>query len=112
MNYLPGQIAAYMRISSLTRTKLNPFDSQLNEIHATFADKYDLTHMQVYQDLANGSNTPENRPELQRLLADVQAGKINLILMTSLDRIGRSEADISDFLGKVDVTGCQIRFAD
>jgi site-specific DNA recombinase len=43
----------------------------------------------------SGSNT--NRPEFQRLLADVRAEKIDVVLCTKFDRISRSVRDFLDF---------------
>ena len=43
----------------------------------------------------SGSNT--NRPEFQRLLADVRAQKIDVVLCTKFDRISRSVRDFLDF---------------
>ena len=43
----------------------------------------------------SGSNT--NRPEFQRLFADVRAGKIDVVLCTKFDRISRSVRDFLDF---------------
>ena len=46
------------------------------------------------------SGTKEDRDELQRLLSDVQAGKVDLILVTKLDRLYRS---IRHYLNMMDI---------
>ncbi len=47
----------------------------------------------------SGTDT-ENRPALQRMLADVRAGRVNLVLCKDLSRLGRNIGDTANLLDK------------
>ena len=49
----------------------------------------------IYKDEAK-SGKDTNRPEYQRMLGDIAAGKIDTVMVTELSRINRS---VVDFLG-------------
>jgi DNA invertase Pin-like site-specific DNA recombinase len=52
---------------------------------------------EIYQDVGfSGSNI--NRPSFERLLSDIQAGKIKKVVAYRLDRISRNIKDFSDLL--------------
>lgn len=58
----------------------------------------------VYQDEGfSGANT--ERPGLKRLLADINAGKIDALVVYQLDRISRSVKDFSDIWDKLEKKG-------
>lgn len=50
----------------------------------------------VYQDEGSGKNT--NRPEYQRLIADIKAGNVQAVVCTEISRISRSVIDFHQFL--------------
>ena len=72
----------------------NYIASQKSEGWVTLKDRYDDGGF-------SGSNT--ERPGLQRLLADVEAGKVQVIAVYKLDRLSRS---LTDFVGLLQVLGC------
>ena len=53
----------------------------------------------------SGGNT--NRPALQRLLDDCEAGKIDMIVVYKIDRLSRSICDFADLTKKFDEWGVQ-----
>ena len=91
--------ALYMRVSS---------DKQAHEGDSIAAQrdalrKYARSHGMVIagEYLDDGiSGTKADRDELQRMLSDVQAGKVDVILVTKLDRLYRS---IRHYLNMMDV---------
>lgn len=52
------------------------------------------------------SGTKDDRTELQRMLSDVQAGKINLILVTKMDRLHRSLRNFLNMQDTLDKHNC------
>ena len=66
-----------------------------DEVLDEYIEKNDLQLVGDYVDEGITASTT-NRPALQRLLEDVQAGKIDLIIFTKLDRWFRSVADYYD----------------
>ena len=60
----------------------------------TWADQNGIKDVTFYNDAGNSARKPYNkRPAMLRLLADVQAGKIDLIIFTKLDRWFRNIAE-------------------
>lgn len=56
--------------------------------------------VEVYED--NGwTGTDFERPDFQRMLADVQKGKINCIVVKDLSRLGRNYVEAGNYLEKV-----------
>ncbi len=59
----------------------------------------------IYKDEAySGKNT--DRPEFQRMIADVKAKKINTVLVTELSRLSRSVTDFLHFIKELEDYGC------
>jgi len=46
------------------------------------------------------------RPALQRLLEDIDAGRVNMVVLYKIDRLTRSLADFSKLVERFDATGC------
>lgn len=60
----------------------------------TWADQNGIKDVTFYNDAGNSARKPYNkRPAMLRLLSDVQAGKIDLIIFTKLDRWFRNIAE-------------------
>ena len=82
--------AIYLRVSSDKQAKEgDSIPAQRDALRKYIDDRDDLTFAGEYLD--DGiSGTKADRDELQRLLDDVEAGKIDLIIFTKLDRWFRS----------------------
>lgn len=96
----PLRVAAYIRVSSARQA--NEGDSltaQKHEIEQEIEyrcrrDGWVVTHKDFYVD-AGKSAKNQNRPQLQRLKRDIEAGKIDVVICFKLDRITRS---LNDFV--------------
>ncbi|MBX0328680.1 recombinase family protein [Oscillochloris sp. ZM17-4] len=63
----------------------------------------------VYEDAGlSGTLGAKQRPGLARLLADVQAGKIQVVVIAALDRLGRSTRIILDVVEQITSGGAQL----
>lgn len=63
-------------------------------------------NIEIYSDKGyTGSNT--NRPEFQRLMKDIKAGKINKVYVYKLDRISRSLVDFMKMMEVFKQYGCE-----
>ena len=56
-----------------------------------------------YEDFSGGNT---DRPALQRLLEDVRAGKVDVIVVYKVDRLTRSLADFAKLVELFDQHGC------
>lgn len=92
--------AIYMRVSTDKQAQDgDSIPAQRSALHKYIDDRPDLVCVGEYLD--DGiSGTKDNRDELQRMLSDVRDGKIDLILVTKMDRLHRS---LRNFLNMQDV---------
>lgn len=97
------QAGIYCRVSIEEIEKQNEYS---NSIHSQLqmADDYittqtDILKTKVYiDDGVSGSNF--NRPEFRRMLADIELGTINMIIIKDVSRLGREHIDTNYYLGK------------
>lgn len=73
-----------------------------------YADTRGFKMMGVYEDAAISGASVINRPGLQRLLADAAAGKMQVLVTESLDRLSRSQADIAALYERLNFLGVRI----
>lgn len=88
------RLACYPRVST-EEQKLRGLSIEDQTVALqTWADRNGIKDVTFYNDAGNSARKPYNkRPAMLRLLADVQAGKIDLIIFTRLDRWFRNIAE-------------------
>lgn len=84
------RVALYMRVSSDQQAKEGDSIPAQREALTAYSRQHGYVIVGEYLDDGISGTKYSQRDELQRLLADVQAGKIDLILITKLDRWFRS----------------------
>lgn len=93
----------YVRLSIMEtrdRKDSQALSNQKDLLSGYIAQKPDLKLCGLYAD--NGeTGTNFDRSEFQRLMADVQAGKINCIVVKDLSRLGRNAAETGNYLERV-----------
>lgn len=99
---MPMNVAFYRRVS--TSNHGQDVDAQLDELQAVAKQR----GWHVVDDYADDgvSGAKESRPALDRLLHDVAAGKVNLVAVTRLDRLGRSLQHLLRLLDQLAAHGC------
>jgi site-specific DNA recombinase len=73
-----------------------------------YADGRGLKQVAVYEDAAISGASVINRPGLQRLLSDAAAGRVQVVITESLDRLSRSQADIAAIYERLDFLGVRL----
>ena len=95
--------AIYARLSIENSGKDDEGDSIANQISFCkdyLKDRNDLKLYDVYED--NGQKgTRFDRPEFQRLMDDVRAGKVKCIVVKDLSRFGRNYLEAGEYLEKI-----------
>ncbi len=87
-----GFRALYIRVSTEAQAEEGFSIQAQSERLAAYCKAMGWDHCQAYIDGGfTGSNL--NRPEMQRLIADVEAGKIRSVIVYKLDRLSRSQKD-------------------
>ena len=82
-----SRVAAYPRVSTEEQKRRGlSIEAQTESLQA-WADQHHLKISRFYNDAGNSARKPyHKRPAMLELLADVEAGKIDLIIFTKLDR--------------------------
>jgi len=94
-----NRTALYCRVATANQYDTNSIDNQLSRLRS-FAETQGFSGFTEYVD--NGfSGLTLDRPELTRLTADIEAGKISTVVAISTDRIARSYILASEWLKRI-----------
>jgi len=100
----PKRCAVYCRVSSDERLEqsFNSIDAQKEAGHAFIKSQAHAGWIAVADDYDDGGFSGGNmdRPALRRLMADIQMGKVDIVVVYKIDRLSRS---LADFARMVDV---------
>src|SRR5690349_16314012 len=86
----PTRIAAYLRVSTDEQKESGlGIAAQRRQVRAMADVKMWPAPMEFVDDGVSGTKDVEKRPELQRLMTAVEAGEVDVVIIASLDRLGR-----------------------
>ena len=94
--------AIYARLSvyDLGQDKRDTMDNQIGMLKSYVSQQPDMTLAGLYVD--NGwSGTNFSRPDFQRMLNDVRAGKVNCIVVKDFSRLGRNYVETGHYLQNI-----------
>ena len=100
--------AVYMRVSTDDQAKEGFSIPAQREKLLSYIHSQDWELTDIYAD-EGVSAKDTNRPELTRLLADVRAGKVDVVLVYRLDRLTRSVLDLYQLLQEFDRHGVRFK---
>jgi site-specific DNA recombinase len=104
-------VAGYCRVSTLEQKKKGyGIEIQMREI-GSYAEAEGLHIDEFYIDEAR-SGVTENRKELRKLLRDCKAGRIESLVVASLDRLSRDLRLTENLLFEFDRLGVRVLIAD
>lgn len=105
--------AVYCRVSSDERLgqEFNSIDAQKESGHAFIASQRAEGWIPVADDYDDGGFSGGNmdRPGLKRLMADIEADKLDIVVIYKIDRLSRSLADFARMVETFD--RCQVSFS-
>jgi DNA invertase Pin-like site-specific DNA recombinase len=105
----PKRCAVYCRVSSDERLdqSFNSIDAQKEAGHAFITSQTHEGWIAVADDYDDGGFSGGNmeRPALKRLLADIDAGRIDIVVVYKIDRLSRSLADFARMVEVFDRCG-------
>ena len=105
----PARAAGYVRVSQ-ERNARNGYGLEVQETDIQRYIEYKrLSRVGIYRE-AGASGYERERPELDRLLADAKAGKLDVVIFPSIDRAGRSVKDIIEIDAMLRDAGVDIVF--
>ena len=104
------KVAAYARVSRDTERLMNSVSAQISHYSAFIQDNPEWEYAGVYADCGVSGTGTEKRSEFLRMLADCEAGKINIILTKSISRFARNTVDLLETVRHLKSLGIEVRF--
>ena len=87
------KVAAYCRVSTMMDSQQSSIESQRKHYEDKIMENDEWELAGIYLEEGVSGTKAEARPQLQRLIADCKAGKVDLILTKSISRFARNTAD-------------------
>ncbi len=104
------RVAAYCRVSTELELQEGSFDKQMSYYRALIAADPGMELVDIYGDRGCTGRSVAARPEFQRMLADCEAGRIDLILTKSISRFARNLSDCIAVLRRLRQLGVAVAF--
>ena len=106
------RVAAYARVSRDTERLMHSIASQISYYSEMIQRNPDWVYAGVYADYAVTGTQTVHRDEFNRMLADAEAGKINIILTKSISRFARNTVDLLETVRHLKEIGVEVRFEE
>ena len=88
------RVAAYARVSMETDLLLHSLSAQVSHFSSLIQGNAGWEYVGVYADSGVTGTSTEHRDEFKRLLADCDAGLIDIVLAKSISRFASRRSDI------------------
>lgn len=105
----PKRVAAYCRVSTMQEIQHHSLEAQQDYYEKLIASRPHWTFVGVYTDQASGRHNLKMR-DFQRLLDDCRNGKIDLILVKSISRMGRNTVQFLQACTELNDLGVDVYF--
>ena len=102
--------AAYARVSRDTERLMNSVSAQISHYSAFIQNNPEWEYAGVYADCGISGTDTAKRGEFRRMLADCEAGKIDIILTKSISRFARNTVDLLETVRHLKSLGIEVRF--
>lgn len=103
------KVGCYVRVSTQHEDQKSSISIQRQHFLSRAAEHEDWEFAGIYCDIVSGTKK-EKRPELQRLLKDCEAGKVQLVLTKSISRFARNTTDLLEMIRRLTALGAAIIF--
>lgn len=102
-------VGIYCRVSTNSMEQLQSLTAQVSHLTRLTAAMPQLVLADVYMDIAT-SKTGSSRKEFNRLLADCDSRKIEIVITKNISRFGRDTVEILDALNQLRTLGVRVIF--
>lgn len=103
------RVAAYARVSMDTERLMHSLSVQVS-YYSELIQTPGWEYAGVYADEGISGTKMDSRPEFVRMLADCEAGKIDIIFTQSLSRFARNTVDTLNVVRRLKELGIEVRF--
>lgn len=103
-------VAAYARVSRNTERPKNSISAQISYFNNLIQSNPEWEYAGVYADCGTSGTSRFKRDEFNRMLADCEAGKIDIILCKSISRFARNTVDLLEIIRHLKELGIEARF--
>ena len=104
------RVAAYARVSTALEEQQNSYEAQIGYYTDYIKSKPEWEFVAVYADEGLTGTSYKHRDGLNRLIADAEAGKIELILTKSISRLARNTVDALTITRQLKAKGVEVYF--
>ena len=104
------RVAAYCRVSTLYEEQELSFETQREFYKNLILNDPSKTLVGIYADQGFSGLDASKRKEFQRMMADCEAGKIDVILVKSISRFSRNTVECMEYLQKLKKNGIGVIF--
>lgn len=104
------RVAAYARVSMETERMRHSLSAQISYYSSLIQRHSEWEYAGVYADYGISGTGTKNRTEFNRMLADCEAGKIDIILTKSIQRFARNTVDLLETVRHLKEKGIEVRF--
>lgn len=105
----PKRVAAYCRVSTMQEIQHHSLEAQRDYYEKLIASRPHWIFVGVYTDQASGRHNLKMQ-DFQRLLGDCRNGKIDLILVKSISRMGRNTVQFLQACTELNDIGVDVYF--
>lgn len=104
------RVAAYCRVSTDREEQLNSFENQVDYYTKYINENPEYEMVDIYSDEGISGTNTKKRDGFNRMIADCEAGKIDLIIIKSISRFARNTQDCLSYSRKLKGLGIGIIF--
>jgi len=104
------KVAAYARVSMESERMMHSLSAQVSYYSNLIQNNPEWEYAGVYADNFVSGTSTAKRDEFNRMLADCEAGKIDIVLTKSISRFARNTVDLLETVRHLKDIGVEVRF--
>ncbi|WP_173452026.1 recombinase family protein [Eubacterium pyruvativorans] len=109
-SFTKKRVCAYARVSTASEQLLHSLSAQVSYYNDMIQKNPDWEFAGIYADEGITGTSIDARKEFQRMLADADAGKIDIVLTKSISRFARNRIDLLKTVRHLKSIGVEVRF--
>ena len=106
------RVAAYCRVSMETERLKHSLSAQISHYSERIQKNPEWIYAGVYADDSISGTGTEKRGEFNRLIADCEAGRVDIVLVKSISRFARNTVDLLETIRHLKEIGVDVWFED